>query len=257
MVRRGRRFDALVDVARVADHRAPAERRLLLAGYSFGGDVAFAAARRLVDTGRRRCRSWAFWTPIWSAAPRPPQRSSAGPMLAIRPAVAGRRSRMTGCTPAQGSCCRSLRGVVGAGAFAAPRQTVAAVAAGAHGFAFDQRMRLILRLRARWQWHRTRRTARWACRPCCSGQRRMRRRRRRIWAGRSRCSRAAGAPVAATTAPCWTRRTVRCCAPVLPRRCGRRPNRAQCSGRDTGGAEMPGHRPHRHSPARSPGSGAE
>jgi thioesterase domain-containing protein len=53
MVRRSQSFDALVDLAVSQITAAQPGGPLLLAGYSFGGDVAFATATRLLRLERR------------------------------------------------------------------------------------------------------------------------------------------------------------------------------------------------------------
>lgn len=152
LVRRGRRFDAMVDLAVSQITAAQPAGELLLAGYSFGGDVAFAAAGRLAALGRRLVWLGVLDTDLENlartAASQPRVGLPKGRQLLTDTAY-DRLHAMAGFVLAK--CARDIIGVERSLRHAArwrpwlPARTA---------FAFDRRMRTILRLQARWQWHR-------------------------------------------------------------------------------------------------------
>lgn len=153
MVRRGRSFSALADaaVSQITAHQPSG--RLLLTGYSFGGDVAFGAALRLRELGRD-----VAFLGILDTDPEHAEQSAAvdrhGPMLPharhVLAAIAYDKLHaslgvlLAKCARDVVGLERSLRHTGWWRPWLSPRTA----------FAFDRRTRTILRVRARWQWYR-------------------------------------------------------------------------------------------------------
>ncbi len=153
MVRRGRRFDALVEVAVSQITAAQPGGRLLLAGYSFGGDVAFAAARRLVTLGR----SVSFLGILDTDAEKLADDAAAERAASMRDQGRNLRQDMAhdrwhaGAGVVLSKCARD---VVGLERLLRHSRLWRPLLPTRTAFTFDRRTRLVLQLLARRQWYR-------------------------------------------------------------------------------------------------------
>lgn len=145
-------FPALVKASVAQITAARRSGPLMLAGYSVGGHVAFAAAARLIALGRTLTFFGILDTDHERLAAESARRR-ASPLPDFRSILAetayDRLHATAGFIAAK--CARDVVGIERALRYAAwwrpllPARTA---------FAFDRRMRMILRLQARWQWYR-------------------------------------------------------------------------------------------------------
>jgi thioesterase domain-containing protein len=152
MVRRGQGFAALVDHAVSQITAAQPAGALLLAGYSYGGDVAFAATARLIGLQRHVGFLGILDTDLRRVVDAAALRRNLGFIPHFRQVLSDvphdRISIGIGFVFAK--CARELFGLERMLRY---RRVWHPLLSARIGFAFHRRIRTILRLRAQWQWH--------------------------------------------------------------------------------------------------------
>ena len=154
MVRRGRRFEVLVDLAVSQITASQPSGDLLVAGYSFGAEIAWAAVRRLVELGRQ-VRFLGILDSDLDRVAEVAATEQRGSVLANGRRVMRETAYDRLHAGAGFLLSKLVRDVVGLERSLRYARLWRPLLPARTGFAFDQRMRLILRLHARWQWSRT------------------------------------------------------------------------------------------------------
>ena len=154
MVRCGYDFAALVNaaVSQITAHEPSG--RLLLAGYSFGGDVAFGAALRLRELGRDVGFLGILDTDLERVTEAAAAYRQHPPLQRVRQWLGEIAYDRLHAGPAflLSKCMREVIGLERSLRYADRWRPLLPQRL---GFAFDRRTRLILRVHARWRWHAT------------------------------------------------------------------------------------------------------
>ncbi len=151
MVQQGRGFDALVAKSIEQVCAAVPKGPLLFAGYSFGGDVAFAMASRMAASGRTVNFLGILDTNLGHVAA-DAERFRNGYMMADRREVMQNiaRDRLDTCLGLLLAKC--ARDVVGLDRALRSSRFWRPLLSSRTAFAFDRRIRSVLRVQARWRW---------------------------------------------------------------------------------------------------------
>ena len=152
MVRRGQSFDVLIELAVSQITATQPHGPLLLAGYSFGGDVAFAAATGLLRLERRIGFLGILDTDLQAVDAEAALSSNRGFFRSFREVMRtphDRASITIGFLLAK--CARDMFGLE----YLLRSRVRPALLPNRIVFAFHRRIRTIQRLQAQWQWHRS------------------------------------------------------------------------------------------------------